>query len=132
MFRACLWTWGYFFKSKIGGTGIDQLSLQQFATILNCDVRVTPFIYLGLSIGRCHNQGVSWSRVLDKVKARLSRWKGKCLSLAGRICLIKFVLSFVPLFVMSLFKMPSMVAEKIVRIQRDFLWEWGSKRRKIA
>jgi len=28
--------------------------------------------------------------------------------------------------------MPSVVEEKIVRIQRNFLWDWGSEGRKIA
>jgi len=33
---------------------------------------------------------------------------------------------------MSLFKLPSGVADKLVRIQMDFLWGWGSEGRKIA
>ena len=92
----------------------------------------TSFIYLGLPIGGCHKRGAFWSRVIERVKARLSKWKGRCLSLVGRICLIKSVLSSLPLFFMSLFKMPSTVVDKIVRIQRNFLWGWGSEGRKIA
>jgi len=49
-----------------------------------------------------------------------------------RICLIKSVLSSIPLFFMSLFRLPSGVADKLVRIQRNFLWGWGSEGRKIA
>ena len=33
---------------------------------------------------------------------------------------------------MSLFKLTSVVTEKLVRIQRNFLWGWGSDGRKIA
>jgi len=33
---------------------------------------------------------------------------------------------------MSLFKVPSGVADKLVRIQRNFLWGWGSDGRKIV
>ena len=33
-----------FLKTKIGGLGIDQLTIQHFAVILNCDVMVTPFV----------------------------------------------------------------------------------------
>ena len=46
--------------------------------------------------------------------------------------MLKSVLSSIPLFFMSLFKLPSVVAEKLVRIQRNFLWGWGSDGRKIA
>jgi len=109
-------------KSRIGETGLDQSSLQHFAAILNCKVMVTPFVYLGLSVGGCHKRGVFWNGVLERVQGKLSRWKGRCLSLAGRICLIKFVLSSIPLFFMSLFKLPSVVADKLVWIQKNFLW----------
>ena len=33
---------------------------------------------------------------------------------------------------MSLFRLPSVVADKLIRIQRNFLWGWGSEGRKIA
>jgi len=33
---------------------------------------------------------------------------------------------------MSLFKMSFVVADKLVRIRRNFLWGWGSEGRKIA
>ena len=46
--------------------------------------------------------------------------------------MIKFVLFSIPLFFMSLFKLPSVVAENLVRLQRNFLWGWGSDGRKIA
>jgi len=31
--------------------GVDHTVIQQFATILNCDVMKTPFKYLGLLVG---------------------------------------------------------------------------------
>jgi len=33
---------------------------------------------------------------------------------------------------MSLFKLPAGVARKLVKLQRDFLWGWGTDGRKIA
>jgi len=58
--------------------------------------------------------------------------KCRFLSLAGRIYLIKSVLSSIPLFYLSLFKMSEAVANEFVKIQRNFLWGWGSKGRKVA
>jgi len=46
--------------------------------------------------------------------------------------LIKSVLSSLPLFYFSLYKMPTMVTKELERLQRDFLWRWGSKGRKIT
>jgi len=86
-------------KITIGGLRLDQSLLQNFVAILNCKVMVTPFVYLGLPIGGCHKRGAFWSRVIESVQGKLSRWRGKCLSLVGRICLLKSVLSSIPLFV---------------------------------
>jgi len=77
-------------------------------------------------VGRgCHKRQTFWVGVVDKLKSRLSRWKGKFLSMAGRICLIKSVLSSIPLFYLYLFKMLSLVANEIVRIQRIFFMGLG-------
>jgi len=66
-----------FAKSRIGGTGMDQATLQRFAAILSCDTMAPPFIYLGLPVGGSHKRGAFWNRVIEKVQARLSRWKGR-------------------------------------------------------
>jgi len=111
---------------------MDQVTLQRFAAILNCDTMVPPFIYLGLPVGGTHKRSVFWNGVIEKVQARLSRWKERSLSMAGRICLIRSVLSSIPLFFMSLFIMPIGVARKLIKLQRDFLWGWGADGKKIA
>ena len=69
---------------------------------------------------------------MEKVKARLSAWKGKCLSFAGRLCLIKSVLTSIPLFYLSFYKAPTSVCDKISSIQRRFLWAWGKDSKYIA
>jgi len=121
-----------FAKSRIGVTGMDQATLKRFAAILGCDTMAPPFIYLGLPVGGSHKRGTFWNRVIEKVQAGLSRWKGRSLSMAGRICLIRSVLLAIPLFYMSLFRLPTGVARKLIKLQRDFLWGWGAEGRKIA
>jgi len=40
-----------FFKSRLGGVGVDQKEVLRFANILNCEVTKTPFKYLGMLVG---------------------------------------------------------------------------------
>jgi len=75
-----------------------------------------PFKYLGFPIGCCHKREVLWDGMLDRIKSRLGRWKGRNFSMAGRICLIKFVLSSIPLFYMSMFRLLAGVMKKIESI----------------
>jgi len=103
-----------FFKTRLGGVGVDQMKIFRFATILNCKVMRTPFKYLGMPVGGFHKSGEFWDEVVNRVKSRLGRWKGRYISMTGRICLIKSILSSIPLFYLSLFKLPSTVLKKIV------------------
>jgi len=121
-----------FQKSSVGGVGCSPLLVEQFTTILNCEKMKIPFIYLGLSVGGCHKRSKLWEEVVEKLKRRLSKWKGKFILMAGRLCLIKSVLSALPLFFLSLFKMSAMVMKDIERLQRNFLWGWDSEGRKIS
>jgi len=58
---------------------------------------------------------------LNKLKARLSMWKGRFLSLIGRSCVIKSMLTTIPLFYLLVFKAPESVYKSIRSIQRKFL-----------
>jgi len=119
-------------KSRFGGIGVEQSKILYFATILNCEVMRIPFKYLGMPLGGCHKRGEFWDEVVNRVKKRLGRWKGRFISMARRICLIKSVLSSIPLFYLSLFKIPSIVLKKIVSLQRNFLWGWGQMEGRLS
>ena len=110
-----------FQKSSVGGIGCNNLLIQRFATVLNCATMKTLFKYLGMPVGGNHRRSKFWEEVVERVRRRLGRWKGKFISMSGRLCLIKSVLSTLPLFYMSLYKMPVTVAKEIVRLQRNFL-----------
>ena len=110
-----------FMKSKLGGLAVEQIMIQHFVEILNCGVMVTPFLYLGLSVGGCHKRRAFWDGMVGIMNKSLSRWKGRFLSLVGRICLKNLILSSIPLFYLSLFKMPETVTNELVKIQRNFL-----------
>ncbi|XP_057761062.1 uncharacterized protein LOC130981487 [Arachis stenosperma] len=56
------------------------------------------------------------------VEDKLSLWKAKTLNKAGKLVLIKSVLNSLPIYYLSLYKMPKAVAEKLISLQRCFLW----------
>jgi hypothetical protein len=49
----------------------------------------------------------------ERIEKRLSSWKGKYLSVGGRLVLINSVLSSLPMFMPSFFENPKGVLEKI-------------------
>jgi len=93
-----------------------------------------PFRYLGICWGVEGNyrRKQFWEPIVNKIKNKLNRRKGKVLSFAGRVCLLKLFFTYVPLYYMSLFKMSISINEEVMKIQRKFIWGWGAKGRNIA
>ena len=73
----------------------------------------------------------SWKPIVDKVKLKLTGWKRRLLSFAGRLTLIKAGLSNLPVYYLSLFKMPAGIAKEIERIQAAFLWRGPDLMRRL-
>lgn len=61
----------------------------------------------------------------------MAGWKKKLLSFARRLTLVKAVTSALPVYYLSLFKMPVGVAEEFDRLQASFLWGGSELKRKI-
>jgi len=121
-----------FHKLKLAGIRVERNSLETYAKSLNCNVMQIPFKYLGLELGGNPRRKQFWEPIVDKIKAKLSTWKGRCLSLAGRVCLIKSVFTVIPLFYLSFFKALTLICKKISSIQRRFLWDWESDHKSIS
>ena len=96
------------------------------ATSVGCLHFSPPFTYLGFPLGAQMNKCSAWKPVVKKVENRLASWKAKILSRAGKLTLIKSVLNSLPVYYMSMFKMPKAIAQKIVKLQRRFFWGGSS------
>jgi len=120
-----------FHKSKLTGVKVENVAMSTYAKTLNCNTMKIPFQYLGIEVGGNPRRKQFWDPVVRKVEAKISSWKGRFLSMAGRICLFKSVFTAIPLFYLSIFKAPVAVCNKISSIQRKFLWAWGKQSKSI-
>lgn len=118
-------------KSMVCGVGVPNDYLANFSSLLNCTVQNFPIKYLGLPLGANPRRKETWQPVLEKVRSRLARWKRKLLSFVGRLTLIKAVVSSLPVYYLSLFRIPEGVAKEIERLQASFLWGGSDLKRKI-
>ena len=103
-----------------------------FVEVLNCRIMRIPFTYLGLPVGANPRRVETWTPVIEKVKKKLCAWKQKQLSIGGRMCLIRSVLSAVPLYYLSFFKAPKKIINTLNSLQRNFLWGAMEEGRKLA
>jgi len=121
-----------FHKSKLARISVDSYAMSTYAKTLNCNIMSLPFQYLGVQVGGNPRKKQFWEPIKRKIEARLSSWKGRFLSMAGQICLLKLVFTAIPLFYLSIFKAPAAVCNRIRSIQRKFLWDWGRQNKSIS
>ena len=78
--------------------------------------------YLGMIIGENLRRSEFWKPIVDKIKNRLSRWKGRMLSMAGRISPIKSVISALPFFTFPSSKHLQLSTTKSKEYRQSFFW----------
>eukprot|EP00253_Pinus_taeda_P029408 PITA_29408 len=101
--------------------------LKEFKCIFDLFLKATdPFKYLGFWLKPAVYKKVDWNWLIAKIESRISHWSFRWLSRAGRLTLIKSVLSAIPVYWAALTWIPKGVMEKIRRICCRFLWT-GSK-----
>jgi hypothetical protein len=61
--------------------------------------------------------------LIDKVADKLPGWKSNLLSRAGRLVMVKTVLSSVPIYLMLALELPKWVFKALDRKRRGFLWK---------
>ncbi|GAU27711.1 hypothetical protein TSUD_126570 [Trifolium subterraneum] len=114
-----------FFKSKLYGINLDDRYLEAASAFLSCSIDQISFCFLGLPVGANPRRLSTWRPIIDTMRKRLLGWSGRHLSIGGRVTLINSVLSSLPLYYFSFFKVPSSVLKVLVSIQRNFLWGGG-------
>ncbi|GKA31135.1 RNA-directed DNA polymerase, eukaryota, reverse transcriptase zinc-binding domain protein [Tanacetum coccineum] len=119
-------------KSKLMGIGVGLEEVSRAANIVGCSTLSSPFSYLGVKVGDCMSRLQTWTDVTSKIMSRLSRWKLKTFSIGGRLTLLKSVLGSIPLYQMSLFKVPKGVLKNLESLRCKFFHGAEGSDRKMS
>ena len=107
-------------------------NVEELASELGCKVGSLPTPYLGLPLGAKHKALGVGDSIEERFRKRLASWKIQYISKGGRATLIRSTLSSLPIYYLSLFRMPQKVCARLERIQRQFLWGGSDHEKKIS
>ena len=65
--------------------------------------------------------------IIGKLKAKIALWGGHWLTKAGKLILIKSILSTLPIYQSSLLLAPKNIMDQISKLLGDFLWRDGKQ-----
>ena len=108
-------------KSELVAVGVVH-NIELLVAVLGCKQGYLPMKYLGLPLGAKFKDKTIWNLILEKMEIKLVGWKKLYLSKGGRVALIKSTLSNLPTYFLSLFPILALVANRIAKLQQDFLW----------
>ncbi|RVW35575.1 Transposon TX1 uncharacterized 149 kDa protein [Vitis vinifera] len=96
--------------------------LEELAAELGCRLGALPTVYLGLPLGAHHKTSSSWDGVEERMRRRLAQWKRQYISKGGRITLIKSTLASIPIYLLSLIRIPKAWVWRYA-YEKDNLWK---------
>jgi hypothetical protein len=92
-----------FHKSELFYFGQSKVDESQYAKLFSCQIGSYPFRYLGIPMHFRKLSNKDWEKIEERIEKKLSSWKGKYLSVRGRLVLINSVLTSLPMFMLSFF-----------------------------
>jgi hypothetical protein len=87
--------------------------------------------YLGLPIVVGKSKRLAFNDIVERVSKRLSNWKVKFLSQAGKEVLLKAVVQAIPTYSMRVFQLPISLCKELNKMMQNFWWTHMSKRSHI-
>uniref|UniRef100_A0A8I6XKE9 Reverse transcriptase domain-containing protein n=1 Tax=Hordeum vulgare subsp. vulgare TaxID=112509 RepID=A0A8I6XKE9_HORVV len=89
---------------------------------LGCQPAALPIMYLGIPLSYRRPSAAQMQPLVDAVAGRLPSWKAWLMNKAGRLALVKSVLSAIPIHQMLALSPPKKTLKQLEKIQRGFLW----------
>jgi hypothetical protein len=100
-------------KSELVPINLDLAESELIKEVMGCVVGAFPIKYLGIPLHHDKLKREDLQPLIDKILKRIAGWRGKLLSHAARVLLIKTCLASIPIYLLSFFKFPKWALDLI-------------------
>ena len=95
-----------FHKSDLVTVNMSREEIEMFAHIFGCKLGDSPFTYLGVPPHFTKLQKDDPQSIIDKTIKRIASWMARLLSYRGRLVLLQSPIASIPMYLLSLVKLP--------------------------
>jgi len=110
-------------KSNIIPIHCEDNSLSAVSANLPCPISEFPCTYLGLQLSNKKLRKTNLMPWIEKVADKLPGWKASLMNRAGRITMVRFVLSAIPVYLLIAINVPKWFIKAIDKIRNGFIWK---------
>lgn len=113
---------------------LDKVNLRAHRSIKNhlkVPMAKFPSKYLGAPLFLGSSKKEHFALLVAAFSKKLSGWRSKLLSFAGRLILVKHALSSMAVHAAMAFPIPKSVCHSFEKIMRNFLWSGSDEKRKV-
>ncbi|XXG42272.1 hypothetical protein AAC387_Pa01g2591 [Persea americana] len=93
--------------------------------LLQINPATLPSVYVGVPLFFGSARHGYFNKIMDFFSLRVSGWKAKCFSFAGRLILVKHVLSSIPIHISLVLPLHSRTRLLLERLMRNFIWSFN-------
>ena len=119
-------------KSKFYSTTISLSRAHTIASITGFSHGNLPFTYLGFLLFKGKPKTIHLRHIVDRIHHKLSAWKGRLLTIMGRVQLINAVISSMFTYSFQVYKWPPSLLHEVAKSMRNFLWSGNCDQRKVC
>jgi len=110
-------------KCSVSPIQCHQQDIETVQSSIECKVQEFPCKYLGLPLSIQKFPKSEFYVIIDKIADKLPGWKAAMMHPAGRVTLVRAVLTAIPIYMLLALNFPKWVIKAIDKIRRAFLWK---------
>jgi hypothetical protein len=119
-----------FYKSELFCLGEAKNCASEYIQLFGCKEGTFPFKYLGIPMSHQRITSKDWNQIEERFQKKLSSWKGKLLSVGVRLVLINSILSSLPMYMLSFFRIPKGILKKLDYYRSRFFCQCDEHKKK--
>ncbi|XP_039686942.1 uncharacterized protein [Medicago truncatula] len=119
-------------KSRFYTGAMSGTRTQMIASLLGFSVGTVPFQYLGCNIFQGKPKAIHFHGIIDKIKNKLATWKGRILSIMGRVQLVKSIIHGMLVYSFHVYLWPRRLLRLLDSWLKNFIWSGDVNTRKVC